>query len=273
MAILEPNSESRTEQGGVPKAEVLQRVSVLAGIPALLAHFGASPEAVLDSLPLEADVFDDPERLIPYSVAGRILENCVRVTGCAHFGLLLGSRFDHRSLGVPGARMQQARTLYEALTIFVALQHSNTRGGAAYLHRWGDFVVFGYGIYDRETAGRTQIYGLTVALGFNIIRGLTGGAAAISDVMFSIRQPLDVAPYKAIFGVPLHFGRPQSGIVLSRASMDTPIKRRAGEDRGHAQELNSSVVPPSGSESTQIVKHKLRPMLLAGNATSTELAA
>ena len=42
--------------------------------------------------------------------------------------------------------MQNALDLETALTGFVVLQQSNSRGALAYLHRHSDAVIFGYGI-------------------------------------------------------------------------------------------------------------------------------
>jgi hypothetical protein len=68
-------------------------------------------------------------------------------------------------------------TLAEALSIF-ALHHANTGGAAVYLHRWGETFVLGYGIYDRDATAREQVHALIMALGWNIISGITNVAAA-----------------------------------------------------------------------------------------------
>jgi AraC-like DNA-binding protein len=224
-------------------------------------------------LPVGLDVFADPERLIPYVLAAKILENCARVSACAHFGLLLGSRHDHRSLGVPGARMQQARTLGDALSTFVALQHANSRGGAAYLHHWGRAAIFGYGIYDRDAVASDQIYPLVMAIARNVVRGLTNGAARISEVLFSIKAPPDLKPYAAIFGVPVSFGQAQTSLVLPLTTLDMPIAATRVRDEASQQSRASSVVPDGERNWTELVKHRLRPMLLRGDVTSTAAAS
>jgi AraC-like DNA-binding protein len=256
------------------ESAALQRLSAIAGaVPALLAEFGCGPDRALQGLPLDVDVFDDPERLIPYSWVCRMLENCATATGCEHFGLVLGSRFDHRSLGVPGARMQQAGTLGEALSIFVALHQLNSRGAAAYLHRWGETFVFGYGIYDRHVTAREQIHGLNMALGLNIVRQLTNGAARIFEVTFSSKAPSDLGAYRAFFGVPLRFGQAQTGLLLPRAAMELRPTGRLSDREVQRQERESSVVPGSNSEWTDLVRHRLRPLLLTEDVTSASVAS
>jgi len=252
----------------------LQRLSAIAGgVPALLAELGSSAERALAGLPLDVGVFDDPQKHIPYSWVCRILENCAAATGCEHFGLILGARFDHRSLGVPGARMQQAETLGEALSIFVDLHQLNSRGAAAYLHRWGETFVFGYGIYDRDVTAREQIHGLNLALASNIIRQMTNGAARIAEVTFSSKAPSDLGPYRAHFGVPLRFGQAQTGLFLPRAAMELVPTGRLSNGEWRDQERGSSVVPASEFEWTQLVRHRLRPLLLTEEVTSASVAA
>lgn len=255
------------------EAGSLQRVSVLAGIPSLLAHFGVLTEAVVVGLPVGPDVFDDPERLIPYVLGTKILENCARVSGCAHFGLLLGSRHDHRSLGVPGARMQQTCTLGDALSTFVALQHANSRGGAAYLHHWGSEAIFGYGIYDRDAVAGDQIYPLVMAMACNVVRSLTNGAVRILEVLFSIKAPPYLNPYAAIFGVPVRFGQAQTALVLPLAALDMPVAATRFRDSARQQSRASSVVPDAERNWTELIKHRLRQTLLSGDVTSTATAS
>ena len=169
--------------------------------------------------------------------------------------------------------MQQAGTLGEALSIFVALHQLNSRGAAAYLHRWGETYVFGYGIYDRHVTAREQIHGLNMALGWNIIRQMTNGTARILEVTFSSKPPSDLSAYRAFFGVPLRFGEAQTGLLLPRAAMELKPTGRLSDREWQRQERESSVVPAGHSEWTQLVRHKLHPLLLTEEITSASVAA
>ena len=85
--------------------------------------------------------------------------------------------------------MQNAPDLETALTGFVELQQGNSRGASVYLHRYGDTVIFGYGMYERDTVAHVQGYALVAALIFNMVQVLTGGVAQIAEVLFSFRRP------------------------------------------------------------------------------------
>ncbi len=256
-----------------PDSGALQRVGLLVGIPPLLAQFNVPADRVTAGLPFGPEIFEDPNILIPYDLISHVLDNCVRLTGCDHFGLLLGSRAHHGSLGLPAARMQQADNLGEALSAFVRLQQANTRGGAVYLHRWGGTVILGYAIYDRKAVARDQIYQLVMAVAFNTVRRLTNATAQITEIMFSIRQPRNLRPFAAVFDVPLRFGQTQTGLALTVAAMDAPILRPAAANGDRTHSPASSVIPLGNRKWTEVVRHRLRPMLLREDATSTSVAA
>jgi AraC-like DNA-binding protein len=249
-----------------------QRLSLLSGIPALLADFGVPFARAIEGLPVEAKVFDDPDQRIPYSLASLVLGRAAELSGCAHFGLILGSRYDHLILGVPGQWMQNAPNLESALDGFVSLQQGNSRGAAAYLHRQGMTVVFGYGVYDHRANAHEQIYSMIMALAVNIVRALTQGAAKVSEVLLSIRPPADKVPYEYYFGVPVRFGQPESGLVLPRSALAAPVIGAKPEESERLRQLAASMAPPSVRPWTDRVKHALRPMILRGKTTSVEAA-
>ena len=78
------------------------RVSILTELPPLLREMGHDPEPLLAELGLEAMLLADPENVLPFRVVGNVLNRCVMLTGCAHFGLLLGQRGGTVTLGNVG---------------------------------------------------------------------------------------------------------------------------------------------------------------------------
>jgi AraC-like DNA-binding protein len=250
-----------------------QRMGPLIGIPGLLADFGVPLEKVLAGLPLGPEIFADPERRIPYALAAELLQDCARLSNCEHFGLILGSRHDHRSLGAPGLWMQNAPDLETALAGFVALQRGNSRGASVYLHRYGDTVVFGYGIYERGAVAYEQAYALIAALIFNMVQALTGGVAQIAEVLFSFRRPSESKSYSELFGVPIRFDQPETGLVLPMSALSAPIPGARPEEMKRLKRLAASMAPASHRVWTDRVRHALRPLLLRNEPTSASAAA
>ena len=75
------------------------RAGPLMHVPVLLREFGVDPAAVLSRAGVDPRWLDDAENPIAFDAAGRLLDACVRATGCAHFGLIAGQRLDERALG------------------------------------------------------------------------------------------------------------------------------------------------------------------------------
>jgi AraC-like DNA-binding protein len=254
--------------------KAMQRLGPLAEIPLLLNEFGRQIEEVVKGLRIEPAIFEDPENRIPYPVVGRLLERCAALTTCRYFGLVLGSRYDHRALGVPGALMRNAPDLGTALSAFCALQNANSQGAAAYLRRAGDQVIFGYGAYEPATVGHAQIYGLSLAIGVNMVRALTGGTVEPVEVLLSARPPTDVNPYGPILKSPVRFNQPETGIVLHHSALLAPIPGASAPEFRRLRERIAMLTPNPTPDRiwTGRVKHAVRPLLLTGLATTADMA-
>jgi AraC-like DNA-binding protein len=251
-----------------------QRLGPLAGIPALLTEFGSRVEEVVKGLGIEPTIFEDPENRIPYPVVGRLLDRCAHLTTCRYFGLVLGSRYDHQALGVPGALMRNAPDLGTALSVFCALQSANSRGAVAYLHRASDQIVFGYGAYEPAAVGHAQIYGLSLAIGVNMVRALTGGSVEPVEVLLTARPPTDDNPYRPILKAPVRFNQPETGIVLHHSALLAPILGASAPEFARLRERIVMLAPSPAPDRvwTDRVKHAIRPLLLRGLATTSDMA-
>lgn len=250
-----------------------QRISSLVGLPALLKEFRVPLADVLNGFPVSPEAFEDGENRIPYGLVCQILEKAAEVTGCPHFGLLLGSRFDHRCMGLAGRWMQNAPTLEAALSGFIALQSSATRGATAYLHRTGEDCILGYGAFDRSALGYVQNYLTVVPVGFNTIMALTGRKAVVTEILFSFRRPKDCRPYTDFFRVPVHFDQIQTGIVMTRSSLTLPVTDASPVRFAEMLRLAAAVMPPSDTVWSDKVRRLLRSSLLRGETRASEIAA
>ena len=247
-----------------------QRLAALVGLPALVREFGVSFDDVLEGFPISAAIFENDENRIPYGLFCQIMERAVALTGCPHLGLRLGSRFDHRCMGLAGRWMANAPTLGAALTGFVELQSSATRGATAYLHRTGEHYILGYGAFDRSPLGYVQNYMTVMPVAFNLLKALTRGRVTVVEVLFSFRKPEDVRPYKDVFGVPVHFDQTQTGIVFTRAGFALPIPGANPLEFAEMQELAASITPPSETPWSDRVRRLLRQSLLRGETHARE---
>jgi AraC-like DNA-binding protein len=252
----------------------LQRMSFVTGIPDVLRDFGVTLERAIAGLPIDPQAFSDPDRRIPYSLISELFLRCVGMTDCPHFGLLFGSRYDHRCLGFPGLLMEHAPTLEAALFAFVRMQPTSSRGASTYLHRNDEeSVILGYGIYDRSAVGHAVVYGAVVAIAFNGVLALTRGVARPVEVLFSFRQPADIKPYSKFFDVPVRFNQPETGLVLPVSALAVPIAGARAAEFERLKAQAAAADPPSDRVWTNRVRHAIRPMLLRGDVTCQRAAA
>lgn len=253
-------------------ADAPQRVGFLTGVPRLLAQFGVSAAKIRDELDFDSRAFEDPDFRLPFTMVGRILERCARETACDHFGLLLGAAHDFRILGQPGGVMQHSPTLGAAMAEFARLQPMNSRGAAAYIRRFDDAVVAGYGIYHREAVGHEQLYSLAMALAVNDVRRLTDGAAEPTEVHFSMRPPSDIKPFLAHFRAPVRFNQPETGLILPIKALDLPLPGAKPLELGR---ILKQIPPAQAPESIPWVdraRHAMKPLLLRGEPTAAAMA-
>lgn len=249
-----------------------QRIGPLASIPDLLAEFERRADEAVAGLGISADVFADPENRISFSAASRLLRRCVDITGRADFGLLLGSRNDHRSLGAPGRLMANSPDLGSALSAFCGLQDRNSRGAAVYLRRAGDHFVLGYGVYDPAAVAHEQINALALAVGVNLIGALTAGAVKPVETLLSSRRPANVETCQSVLKSPVRFDQPETGIVLHRSSMKAPIPGASPRELARLRERIARAAPARDRVFTNKVRRAVRPLLLEGEATTASMA-
>ncbi|QJQ33231.1 helix-turn-helix domain-containing protein [Sphingomonas lacunae] len=256
----------------------LQRMSALVGLPALLAEHGVPLASVTDGLDLPPDCFGNPDARIAYGTASRLLTRAAELTGCAHFGLLLGLRHDHRIMGEAGQWMMAAPTLGAALAGFIAIQPTATRGGVAYLNRYGNDIILGYGTVDRFNLLATQQLGSVLAVGLNMVRNLTGGRAQPLEMIFAFRPPANPVLWSRLLGVPTRFNQPENGIILPRSAMLLPVVAgdcSKGADAGRLASLQRQAakgMPPPPASMTFDVIRALRVGILTGEVTATRTA-
>ncbi|MBL8674526.1 MAG: AraC family transcriptional regulator ligand-binding domain-containing protein [Rhodospirillales bacterium] len=250
----------------------MQRAASLLHLPSLLAELGVDLDEVLNDTGVStADI--RPDAFIPYASYLKVLRRSTELSRCADFGLRLGSRQTLASLGPVGGVMRCAATLGEALADFVTFQISNSTGGAVYLHASGDDFAFGYGVYDPEFEASREMYDLVVAVGCNLIRELTAGMVEPLEILMIGREPVDLAPYRALTTRPMRFEQSEACLILPRRVLAFPLKTAdpAAREKILSELYQRLLRAPWGTSSR--VKHALRSLMLTGVHSMREVAA
>lgn len=239
----------------------------------LLAEFGVDPGPVLARAGFDASLLKDPDSRVGFDVIGRLMNDAVATTGCAHFGLLVGQRFSPATIGPVFLLMKHSRTVRDALRDLVLRLHVHDRGGAPSVLLTGSGEVsLVYGIYHRGDYNLAPIYDAALAIVHAFMRELCGPRWKPLRVTFPYRRPANVAPYRRLFGAPIAFDAEQASIVMSERWLDAPIP---GADPAVHAAFAQLIREKEAAESLPFshrVRRVLRSMVLAGDASADQVA-
>jgi len=197
------------------------RAGPLIKIPGLLRDLGCEPEPVLKRAGFSPDALAHPERRVSYLMASRLLADCVEVTGCEHFGLLLGRRAGPSHLGLAGFLVRAASTVRQALEALVGNLDLHDDGGNSTLDCDGEFCQLSYRIIQPGAAAVEQIYDLCAVEMCNIMRSLCGEKWNASGVLLPRRQPRDPTPYTRFFRTVVFYDADTCSVLFPSHVLDT----------------------------------------------------
>lgn len=253
------------------------RVGPIQAIPALLADLGANPRQAFAQAGVDRQLFLDPDNRIQIDALGRLLESCVELTGCAHFGLLLGARFDLKGLGPLGDLMRNAATVGEALRGLLLHLHLHDRGAAPLLLAPASApapacALLGYSVFRHGTPALAQILDAAIAIAYAILNALCGPTWKARQVQFSHSQPASSDAYHRVFRCNVSFDAEVSGIVFDAAWLEQAIK---GADTT-LHELVSKAIRDADARSAMSFAERVQgmlPQMLLGGMASAEAVA
>ena len=183
-------------------------------IPVILHEHGCESGPILDSLGFKPGQFEDPDFELPFIPTSRLIARCVEVTGCEHFGLMVGMRAEPSSLGIAGFMLSTAHDVETALQALLRHLDLHDTGGTASLVTNGDLTCLGYAIHLSGVSATDQIYDQSVAIACKIMRALCGEDWNPTEVLLSRPTPQDPALYSHFFKAPIRFNATESSIVF-----------------------------------------------------------
>ncbi len=253
------------------------RVGGSAAIPTVLRSFGLDPPRVLADLRLAPGLFDDPENLIPLSSLLRLLQRCAEMTGCQHFGLMVGQRGGLHSFGLVGlvARYSpDVETALRKLAAYIPLHNSGavvacvTVGGSA-------AITFGFqhDIQRPGAKGQEQIFDGALAVFNNMLLALCGPGWRPTEVQFAHSRPAEIRPFRQVFRAPLRFDTPQNAIVFPARWLKHRLPEVDPELDQLLRRQVDALAAQQGDTFPEQVQRVLRTGLLTGHASAEQVAA
>ena len=250
----------------------MMRVAPLLGISSVLRERGLDPAKVLASIGLDPRTLDDGNNTIAYHSGGQLLQRCSEVTGCVHFGLLVGQKANLTALGLLGELMRRSPTVRAALRSLILHMHLRTRGGLPTHAVEGESATLGYAIYQRDMPGATQAYDLAMAFEFNILRSLCGSRWCSDEVSFSHARPKDVRPYLQYFRTAPRFDAARTAIVFGRSWLEhAPPGSDSKLHRALEREI-AKLEMLAPEDKAEQVRRALRAMLMNGKVSESMIS-
>ena len=248
------------------------RVAGIMGYAALVAELGADPQRLIAGCGLQPRVLEEPDNIIPFSLAARLLHLAAQQTDCPHFGLLLGQRQDLSVLGPVGFLVRHSPDVRTAIMALIRHMHLHVQGANTTLSIEGKRAHFCYHIQARGLLGAEQVYRVCVANMFNFMRLLCGETWLPSAVHFSYPRPADDSAFVAFFRAPVLFAQSSNTLFFGAQQLDRPTVSADPVLRNVLQEHVTQVEANHSGDFCVQLRHVLKMLLPTGKCSVERVA-
>ncbi len=208
-----PLSGTRTLPPMAVNGDVV-RVDPMLTLPDVLTALGVAPRRAFRKARVQPGVFGNPENVIDYRALGRLLSICVKLTGCGHFGLLVGARATLASCSHLGELMRHSPTVGEAMRVLLLHLYLRDRIPVPVLLRPElGTVLLGCSTTTTGMDGVDQLYDGAIAIAYKLLRELCGPSWKPAAVQFAFRPRSDIGPYRKVFNAPVRFAQQVQRVV------------------------------------------------------------
>ena len=253
------------------------RIGPILAIPQVLKEHGVNAQTAFSRAGVPLSLFSDAEARLPVDAVGRLLAECASLSGCPHFGLLVGERFSLDGLGPLGDLMRASPSV--GVVLRHLLQHLPMVDRSAapllllLLPPEGNAAVLGYSLVRHETPHARHIYDAVMAIGQRILVALCGDTFVPVCVQFPLGRPANVDAYRRMFHAPLSFDAELAGVVFAASWLAHPI---AGADAARYGALWQAMQQAQAASTISLgekVERTLHQMLLGGQGTADAVAS
>jgi AraC-like DNA-binding protein len=250
------------------------RAALVSHFPAVLDMLGCDSGLVLRRAGIPRKLLATADNKIGFHAVGRLIDECIRATGLAHFGIVAGEHFAPTvALGDVIELMQNSPTIEAALRAFILHHHLNDSGAVPMLLPVSKRrFALAYSIQRHDVPAIDAFYDAAMVYGMQIMRMLCGKNWQPLQVKLAHRRPSDVAPYTRIFGSHIRFDSNVCAIEIASDLLKKPVVG-ANPDRYAVllDRMRQRLLRDKISFADQ-VKRALIPMIFSGTTSLSTVA-
>src|SRR5271167_3412747 len=120
------------------------RVGGMVAVIKVIRDLGYDPEPILLNIGLNSELLLDPDFVVPASIFWKLFDRCAAVTGCEHFGMLVGQEGSLSWLGRLGFFGRNSSNVGLALNVIADHYRYHDRSAIVVVNRCRDLSTFRY---------------------------------------------------------------------------------------------------------------------------------
>lgn len=247
------------------------RVGPTAKLLDVLRYLGYDPADVLQGAGVDPSAFDDFDARLPFRTQCDVVDYCARRVGCPHLGLLIGARFELRSLGALGLLQKYSFDVASALRALIRYQRYQVAGAQIEMIDNGAHVSLIYRLDDIDVAREHLEDGVFAAL-CALLRDFLGDDWSPIGVALAHAAPGDTGAYRAYFGCEVSFSDGPGRLVLRSRDLACRLSRHDPDLRDFMQDQLAPFAALGSDSAAQVLK-LLQSVIPMGCVRAEQVAA
>lgn len=247
--------------------------NALTGFNETVISLGGDPVSLLAHFDMKADIFDNPNTLVPSIRLIQLLEYSATQLKCEHFGLLLASNQPEVYMGLLGPVMCYCETLRSAiqvLTRYLAVQSTGIN--------WHLDVTHGVArmrlqFRDEFNGDRSQVTYLALMHIKRTFMYVSNSRWSASRYYFSFRPPQEIGGVRRLLGSAVNYDSEFNGIEFDAELLNKVLPN----NNPYMKTALESLIAPSINNKTlnflEEVQKVINSLLLSGNCSVERVAS
>ncbi|MFO1415031.1 MAG: AraC family transcriptional regulator [Burkholderiales bacterium] len=254
-------------------SERVIRVGGAAALLPLLVQHGIDPAPLAAEVGLSAQVFANPDNVVPFRALCRLAALAAERTGLPDIGLRACTQAGLRSLGTVGYLVAHSETVERGLAALQEYLYVHDQAAAPFFAREDATALLGYEILEPGIPGAEQVTYGALAIATNLLRELCGAGFALDGVSIAFPAPARTSEFRSYFAAPVRFGAERSAVAFAARWLEAPIPNADPYLRAVLRERVQAELDESGETAIDRIRRVVRSLVAGGKFGVDDAAA